>query len=125
LVFEEEKGENGIGFGSCCSGLDCYMSKTTFAERFEKAGKFYDTGYHHHKATFKGLGEFYRSYGGIEKDYAGQLLKLSEGGTFASTQLPQPSSISPKNSPTFKPAFDRFVAILKGLASCILTMERG
>lgn len=57
------------------------MSKTTYIERIEKASKFYDNAYHHHKATFKGLAEFYRNYGVIEKEYANQLLRLAQGGT--------------------------------------------
>lgn len=55
------------------------MSKTTFQERFERANKFYDNIYHHHKATFKGLAEFFKNYCGIEKDYANALIKLSSG----------------------------------------------
>jgi hypothetical protein len=48
--------------------------------------KFYDNAYHHHKATFKGFGEFFRNYCATEKDYANQLLKLSEGGTLPPIQ---------------------------------------
>jgi len=41
------------------------MSKTTFFERFEKTKKFYDNIYHHHKATFKGMAEFFKVYSSI------------------------------------------------------------
>lgn len=54
------------------------MVKTTFTERFEKAIKFYDHNYHMHKATFKGLGNFYKNYSNVEKDYADAMINLTK-----------------------------------------------
>ena len=54
------------------------MGKTTFVERFEKTTKFYDFTYHLHKATFKGLSQFYEDYAEIEKRYADGLMKLTQ-----------------------------------------------
>jgi len=54
------------------------MSKTTYTDRFEKASKFYDQAYHHHKATFKGSAEFFNKYCDVEKSYANDLVKLSQ-----------------------------------------------
>lgn len=54
------------------------MGKTTFVERFEKTTKFYDFTYHLHKATFKGLSQFYQDYSEIEKRYADGLMKLTQ-----------------------------------------------
>jgi len=53
------------------------MSRTTYSERVDRVSKFYDNAYHHHKATYKGFGEFFRNYCTVEKDYANQLLKLT------------------------------------------------
>jgi len=41
------------------------MVKTTFLERFEKANKFFDNVYHHHKATYKGMAQFFQNYSEI------------------------------------------------------------
>ena len=54
------------------------MVKTTFAERFERAVKFYDFTYHLHKSTFKGLSQFFKDYSEIEKRYADGLMKLTQ-----------------------------------------------
>lgn len=54
------------------------MVKTVFEERFDKAVKFYDYTYHMHKATFRGLSNFYRLYSNIEKDYSDGIMALTK-----------------------------------------------
>ena len=52
--------------------------KTTFSERFEKVRKFTDNVYHHHKATYKGLSQFFNNYSDIEKTYSNSILWQSQ-----------------------------------------------
>lgn len=61
------------------------MSRTTFTDRFEKTQKFFDNAYHHHKATYKGLAQFFTNYADVEKNYANALLWQSQSSTPAPT----------------------------------------
>lgn len=38
------------------------MSKTTFLERFDKTQKFFENVYHHQKATYKGMADYFDNY---------------------------------------------------------------
>jgi hypothetical protein len=100
-------------------------SKTTFQERFERTSKFYDNIYHHHKATFKGLAEFFKNYYSIEKEYANSLIKLSSASTPSPIQSIPASLISAQNCPSFSRESDRYAATSPKSVSCISTMGRG
>ena len=54
------------------------MSKTTFIEIVDKAGTFFDNVFHHHKATYKGMGQFFQNYADIERNYSNSLLWHSQ-----------------------------------------------
>ena len=98
-----------------------YMSKTSFFDCFEKTQKFFDVTYHHHKASYKGLGQFFSNYAETEKNYANSLLWQSQCSTIFSIQPPPASLISPKNSPRFNSPSGKSAKTSKKWANSITT----